>query len=144
MCSAQGAAKAARRWLSHLNKKVKKYGLSKEDKVYLKNDFKLILEQGKKIFKDGVTLWHRPSPAQEKSRIGIIVSRKSGGAVERNRCKRLLREAFRLNRHLLKSGVDCIFYPKDFTKLGDYQAAQALFLALAEKAKILKNQKDPQ
>ena len=123
---------------------MKNYGLAKEDKIYLKNDFKLILEQGKKTFKDGVSLWHKPRPAAENCRIGIIVSRKSGGAAQRSRCKRLLREAFRLNRHLLKSGVDCIFYPKDFTKVGDYQAAHALFLALAEKAKILKNRKDPQ
>ena len=121
---------------------MKNYGLSKEDKIYLKNDFKLILEQGKKTFKDGVSLWHRPSPAGV-CRIGIIVSRKSGGAVERNRCKRLLREAFRLNRHLLTSGVDCVFYPKDFTKLGDYETTLALFLALAKKAKILRNVKDP-
>ena len=141
-CSARGAVKAARRLSAH--KKVKNYGLTKEDKIYLKNDFKLILEQGKKTFKDGVSLWHRPSPSADKSRVGIIVSRKSGGAVERNRCKRLLREAFRLNRHLLTSGVDCVFYPKDFSKLGDYQAARALFLALAKKAKILKNVKDPQ
>jgi len=126
------------------NKIVKKFGLAKDDKIYLKNDFKLILEEGNKVFAHGVTLWSRPNPAAVKNRIGIIVSRKSGSAVQRNRCKRLLREAFRLNRHLLINGVDCIFYPKDFSKLGDYKAADAAFTALAAKAKILKNNKDPQ
>jgi ribonuclease P protein component len=135
---------------------VKRFGLSKADKIYLKNDFKLILEQGKKVFKDGVILWHRPNPAtgwqdggaqaaqKPKNRIGIIVSRRLGGAVQRNRCKRLLREAFRLNRHLLIDGVDCIFYPKDSKNLAGYDAAGAVLLALAGKAKILKNNKGPQ
>jgi ribonuclease P protein component len=131
------------------NKIVKKFGLPKDSRIYLKNDFKSILKTGKKVYKEGVILWCKPNPAvagsnaSSKRRIGIIVSKKLGGAVQRNRCKRLFREAFRLNRHLLAEGIDCIFYPKDITKPVNYQAVRALFLALAEKAEILKNNKEP-
>jgi len=45
-------------------------------------------------------------------RIGLSVSRKVGGAVLRNRWKRLLREAFRLSQSQLPAGIDIIAIPR--------------------------------
>ncbi|MFQ5957032.1 MAG: ribonuclease P protein component, partial [Candidatus Brocadiales bacterium] len=42
------------------------------------------------------------------SRLGIVTGKKVGGAVERNRIRRLLRECFRLNKVLLGPGLDVI------------------------------------
>lgn len=46
------------------------------------------------------------------SRLGLSVSRRLGGAVARNRWKRLLREAFRRVRRELPEGLDLIVVPR--------------------------------
>src|SRR5437870_4331667 len=45
-------------------------------------------------------------------RLGLSVSRKVGGAVHRNRLRRLYREAFRLTRHEMPTGLDLVLIPR--------------------------------
>jgi ribonuclease P protein component len=45
-------------------------------------------------------------------RLGLSVSRKFGGAVQRNRLRRLYREAFRLTRSEMPVGLDLILIPR--------------------------------
>jgi ribonuclease P protein component len=49
------------------------------------------------------------------TRLGLSVSRKVGGAIVRNRWKRMLREAFRLSREKLPAGLDLVVVAKDST-----------------------------
>lgn len=46
------------------------------------------------------------------SRLGITVTRRYGKAHDRNRFKRIVREAFRLSRHLLPVGIDLNIKPR--------------------------------
>lgn len=42
------------------------------------------------------------------SRLGVIISRKVGNAVKRNRLRRRIREAFRTHRHMITQSVDVV------------------------------------
>jgi ribonuclease P protein component len=47
------------------------------------------------------------------ARLGLVASRRIGGAVARNRVKRLCRECFRLLPELLPAGVDLVVIARD-------------------------------
>jgi ribonuclease P protein component len=53
-----------------------------------------------------------PESPRRQARLGIVASRRVGGAVVRNRVKRLCRECFRLSPTLLPAGVDLVAIPK--------------------------------
>ena len=56
----------------------------------------------------GVKLLYRSS-AQEQTRFAVVVARGSGGAVKRNREKRLTREAWRSLKATVPGGRDVLF-----------------------------------
>jgi ribonuclease P protein component len=65
-------------------------------------------------------------------RLGLSVSKKVGNAVVRNRWKRLIREAFRLDRELLPTGVDLVVRPQK-NAVADLEAIRRSLPALARR-----------
>ncbi len=66
----------------------------------------------------------REFPDGGRARLGVSVGRRVGGAVERNRVKRLLREAFAGLAPVLPAGVDFVVVARP--SLGDVARARGL------------------
>lgn len=77
-----------------------------------------------------------PNPAQ-KRRVGFAAGKRLGGAVVRNRVKRLLREAYRMRQHELRQDVDLIIVGRKPAVDSNAQAVTKAFLDLCKRAQIL-------
>lgn len=73
-------------------------------------DFERVYEQGQRHFARHMTFFFLPGAGE--ARVGFTVGRVLGGAVQRNRIKRRLREAVRRERQRLGVGVDVVVNPK--------------------------------
>lgn len=82
---------------------------------------------------DGLIILYADVAAQESPRLGMVVSKKCGNAVTRNRWKRALREAFRLAQHDLPRNVDLVVLPQRRAE-PDVARLQASLFKLAGKA----------
>lgn len=82
----------------------------REDRVLRKAEFDLAFEAGWRAFAGGLVIYLRDA-GLGRPRIGLVTSRKFGNAVQRNRARRLLREAFRLEQGRLPP-LDIVALPQ--------------------------------
>ena len=113
------------------------HGLPRRLRLHLKRDFEHIIQAGSKFQNKELTLWCRMRPGGS-ARFAVVVSKKLGPAVVRNRTKRVLREAFRTLQVRLKAGADLIVKPRQSERLSTVQAAQDALTSLCGQAALLK------
>ena len=88
-------------------------------------DFERVYKQGRRHFAACMTVFYRAREQGEGPRVGFTVGKVLGGAVERNRMKRRLREVVRLHWPGVRIPVDIVINPKksllkvEFSELGN-------------------------
>ncbi len=73
------------------------YSFPRELRLRKKKEFEEVFKKGKRISGEGMVCYWL-SNEQMGHKLGIVVSRKVGRSVKRNRIKRYIREYYRLNR----------------------------------------------
>jgi len=74
-------------------------------------DFQRVYDR-RRSASDGWLIVYARENGLPHTRLGLSVSRKYGKAVQRNYLRRLYREAFRLTRHELPTGLDLVLIPR--------------------------------
>ncbi len=76
-----------------------------------RSDFDRVFCEGRSAGDGLLVVYARPN-GLDRSRLGIVAGRRIGGAVARNRAKRLVREAFRTSPQNLPDGWDFVVIPQ--------------------------------
>ncbi len=84
-----------------------KYSFPRKFRIHFQRDFDRIFARRVSVA-DPVIIVYGCENGLPHPRLAISVPRKIGKAVRRNRWRRLIREAFRLQRHRLPAGVDLV------------------------------------
>ena len=74
-------------------------------------DFKRVYDRRRSVSDHWLIVYARENGLPH-ARLGLSVSRKFGKAVRRNYLRRLYREAFRLTRHEMPTGLDLVLIPR--------------------------------
>ncbi len=95
-------------------------------------DFDRVFRHGRSHACRELVLYVFPREPDSPPRLGLSVSRKVGGAVQRNRVKRLLREAFALESSRLPAGSDAVVVARHEARaLAEREGLEGIRLALA-------------
>ena len=102
-------------------------------------EFRRLYQRGKSAAGGTMVVYCRKNKL-DHNRLGLAASVKLGHAVVRNRCRRRLREVYRLNSPQMRKGYDIILVARGKTATAPWKELNSTFLKLCRKLDLLEEQ----
>jgi ribonuclease P protein component len=113
--------------------------LGRTERLKQGRDFLRLKQTGRRLVQGCLIANWLELPAGATARVGVVVSRKVGGAVLRTRTRRLLRETFRLHRAELTQPLDLVLVARPSIAGKPFSDVEKDFLATLRRAGLLKD-----
>ena len=107
----------------------------KTETLKLNKEFKRAYYRGKSAVRPSVVVYVLKN-RNGKNRLGLTCGKAVGGAVRRNRAKRLMRESYRLLEKRLKTGFDIVLVARSRTADKPFSAVDADLQAALQKLEM--------
>jgi ribonuclease P protein component len=115
----------------------KRLRLGRASRLAQSRDFARVRQQGERLAQGClIANWNR-LPDGTPPKLGVVTSKKIGGAVERNRARRLLRESFRRHQHEFAQPVELVLVARNSIAGKEFAGVERDFLAALNRAGLL-------
>lgn len=114
------------------------FKFTKSQRIYRSAEYQTILKTGIKAGDRFFRIAATRNPRQSNPRLGIVVSKKVGIAVIRNRIKRMVREIFRLNQNQITAELNLVVIAKPECVSQKYQDFEESLLKLIDRVNGIK------
>src|SRR5260221_788892 len=85
----------------------------RDSRLAQSRDFARVRQQGQRLVQGCLIANWNKLPDGANPRLGVVTSKKIGGAIERSRARRLLRESFRLHQNELSQPVELVLVARN-------------------------------
>jgi len=100
-------------------------------------EFRRLYNKGKSVASKFVAVYCLRNNRAE-NRLGVTVSTKLGGAVERNRIRRRLKEIYRINEHSVRTGYSIVIVARQRCRQAKWSELESSVLSLFEKLNLIR------
>jgi ribonuclease P protein component len=111
----------------------------RDSRLAQSRDFARVRQKGERLALGCLIANWNKLPAGAAPKLGVVTSKKIGGAVVRSRARRLLRETFRRHQYDFAQPVELVLVARNSIVEKDFAAVEKDFLTALRRAKLLKN-----
>jgi len=116
----------------------KRLRLGRSSRLAQSRDFARVRANGERLAQGCLIANWNQLPEGAPSRLGVVTSKKIGGAVQRSRARRLLRECFRRHQHELAPPVELVLVARNSIAGKNFSEVEQDYLSALQRAGLRK------